>query len=165
MNKSDSIIDSASVCFRDVFNSSKYNWRYLNFEKEIYLIWIKNISSSGRLQTALISLRITSHHYSDVIMSAMASQITLQWRHNERDGVSNHRPPDYLLNCFFFKRRSKETSKLRIIGLCEGNSPLTDVFLWQRTSNAENVSIWWRHHVTSLVKIGHLKFQCGLSKK
>ena len=43
-------------------------------------------------------------------------------------------------------RRSKETSKLRVTGLCEGNSPLTDEFLAQMARNAENVSIWWRHH-------------------
>ena len=43
-----------------------------------------------------------------------------------------------------FRRRSKETSKLRVIGLCEGNSVVTGEFPTQRTSNAENVSIWWR---------------------
>ena len=31
----------------------------------------------------------------------------LQWRHNERDGVSNHQPHDYLLNRLF-RRRSKK---------------------------------------------------------
>ena len=30
--------------------------------------------------------------------------------------------------------------------LCAGNSPVTDKFLAQMASNAENVSIWWRHH-------------------
>ena len=42
---------------------------------------------------------------------------------------------------------SKITPKLRITGFCEGNSPVTGEYLSQRTSNAENVSIWWRHHV------------------
>ena len=51
---------------------------------------------------------------------------TLQWLHNERDGVS----------------------KLRVTGFCEGNSPVTGEFPAQRASNAENVSIWWRHHDT-----------------
>ena len=50
------------------------------------------------------------HHYSDVIMSAMASQIT------------------------------------GVIGLCEGNSSAIDEFPAQMASNAENASIWWRHH-------------------
>ena len=40
------------------------------------------------------------------------SDSSLQWCHNERGGVSNHRRLDCLLNCFF-RRRSKITSKLR----------------------------------------------------
>ena len=49
----------------------------------------------------------------------------LRWRDNGRDGVSNHQPHNCLLNRLF-RRRSKETSKLR---LANGN-----------------VSIWWRYH-------------------
>ena len=37
-------------------------------------------------------------------------------------------------------------SKLRITGLCAGKSPGTGEFPAQMASNAENVSIWWRHH-------------------
>ena len=70
---------------------------------------------------------------------------TSQWRHNGRNGVSNHQPHDCLLNGLF-RRRSKKTPKLRVTGLCVGNSPVTDEFPAQRASNAENVSIWWRHH-------------------
>ena len=57
---------------------------------------------------------------------------TLQWRHNERDCVSNHRR----LHCFFnccFRWSSKKTSKPRVTGLCAGNPPVTT----QKTSNAE----------------------------
>ena len=72
--------------------------------------------------------------------------ISLQWRHNEQDSVSNHQPHDCILKRLF-GRRSKITSKLRVTGLCAGNSPGTDEFPAQRASNAENVSIWWRHHV------------------
>ena len=43
---------------------------------------------------------------------------TLQWRHNG----------------------------LCVTGLCAGNSPRTGEFPAQGASNAENVSIWWRHH-------------------
>ena len=35
--------------------------------------------------------------------------------------------------------------KLRVTGLCEGNSPVASGFASQRVGNAENVSIWWRH--------------------
>ena len=48
---------------------------------------------------------------------------TLQWRHNERDGVSNHQPHDCFLNRLF-RRRSKKTSKLRFTGPCAGKSPV-----------------------------------------
>ena len=46
-----------------------------------------------------------------------------------------------------FMRRSKKTSKLRVTGHCVGNSPVSGEFLAQTASNAENVSIWWRHHI------------------
>ena len=52
------------------------------------------------------------------------SWLSLQWRDNERDGDSNHRRPDCLLKCLF-RRRSKKTTKLCVIGTCEGNSPAT----------------------------------------
>ena len=41
---------------------------------------------------------------------------------NGRDSVSNHQPHDCFLNRLF-RRRSKETSKLRVTGLCAGKSP------------------------------------------
>ena len=71
-----------------------------------------------------------------------------QWRHNGHDCVSNHQPHHCLLNRLL-GRRSKETSKLRVTGLCVGNSPGTGEFPAQMASNAENVSIWWRHHDNS----------------
>ena len=69
----------------------------------------------------------------------------LQWRHNGHDSVSNHQPHDCLLNRLF-RRRSKKTSKHRVTGLCAGNSPGTGEFPAQMASDAEYVSIWWRHH-------------------
>ena len=45
-----------------------------------------------------------------------------------------------------FRRISKKTSKLRVTGLCAGNSPVTGEFPAQMANNAENVSIWWRHY-------------------
>ena len=64
------------------------------------------------------------------------------------NGVSNHQPHDRLLNRSF-RRRSKKTPKLRVTGLCAGNSPVTGEFPAQMTSDAQNVSIWWRHHEKS----------------
>ena len=70
-------------------------------------------------------------YYNDVIMSAMAPQIT------SLTTVYLNR---------LFKAQIKGKSKLRVTGLCEGNSPVTGEFPAQMASNAENVSIWWRHH-------------------
>ena len=81
--------------------------------------------------------------YLSMLWSGMNS---LQWRHNGRDSVPNHQPHDCLHNRLF-RRRSKKTSKLRVTGLCAGNSPGTGDFPAQMASYAENVSIWWRHHV------------------
>ena len=95
---------------------------------------------------------------------------TLQWRHNEHDGVSNQEPHDCLLNSLF-RRRSKKTPKLRITGLCERNSRVTGEFPAQ--SNAEKVSIWWRHHDGTVIwcqfyhgSLFHLwgRVQCRLNK-
>ena len=69
--------------------------------------------------------RVFRYHYSDVKMGAMASQIT----------------GDCLLKRLF-RGISQKTSKLRVTGLCKGNSPVTGEFPTQR----ENVSIWWRRH-------------------
>ena len=83
-------------------------------------------------------------------------KLSLHWRHDGGDCVSNHRPRDCLLNRLF-RRRSKKTSKLRVIGLCEGNPPGTVEFPAQMASNAENVSIWWRHHGRGLFFCAKMK--------
>ena len=83
--------------------------------------------------------------------SIMIGSVPLRWHHNGCDGVSNHQPHDCLLNQLF-RRSSKKTSKLRVTGLCVGNSPGTGEFPAQMTSNAENVSISWRHHALSVCR-------------
>ena len=70
-------------------------------------------------------------HYNDVIMSTMASQITSL---------------TIVHSTVYSRHRSERTSKLHVTGLCEWNSPVTSEFPAQRTSNTENVPIWWRHH-------------------
>ena len=46
-----------------------------------------------------------------------------------------------------------ETWKLRVTGFCEGNLPGSGEFPAQMASYAENVSIWWRHHVFPTVTV------------
>ena len=87
--------------------------------------------------------------------------VSLRWRHNDGDSVSNHQPHDCLLK-HLFRRRSKKPSKLPVTGLCAGNSPGTGGFPAQMASYAENVSIWWRHHAydIELLWMWHLFLFC-----
>ena len=99
-------------------------------------------ASGGRCFAGLTSVHAIQHTPQYVV--------PLQWRHNERDGVSNHQRHDCLLNGLL-RRRSRETSKLRVTGLCAGKSPVTGEFPAQMASNATNVSSWWRHHGQSVI--------------
>ena len=60
--------------------------------------------------------------------------------------MASQSPASRLFIQLLFSRRSKKTSKLRVPDLCAGNSSGTGEFPAQMTSNAENVSISWRHH-------------------
>ena len=90
---------------------------------------IANFSSNEMLphrETALWLYNQPYAQYSDIIMTATASQIT---------GIS------------------KETSKHCVTGLCEGNPQVTGGFPSQRPSNTENVSICF-HFVSMVTTIG-----------
>ena len=69
-------------------------------------------------------------------MGAMASQIT---------SLAN-------VDSSVYSATDEKTSKLRVTGLCVGNSPVTCEFPAQMASNAENFSIWWRHHAFHVPK-------------
>ena len=56
-------------------------------------------------------------------------------------------------------------SKLRFTGLSEGNSSVTGEFPAQSVSNAENASIWWRHHVFRTFVIDHVIPWCDYHSK
>ena len=80
-------------------------------------------------------------------LSDIDPRLSLLWRHSGGEGVSNHQPQDCLLNGSF-RCRSKNASKLRVTGLCAGNSPERNgEFPAQMARNAEKVSIWWLQHV------------------
>ena len=109
-------------------------------------LWVQVVSLNNYPSAIYVTLRdIGKFDPYQATTKYNKAQSALQWRHNGRDSVWNHQPHDCLLNCLF-RRRSKKTSKLRVTGLCVGNSPGTGEFPAQMASNAENVSIWWRHH-------------------
>ena len=104
------------------------------YSDKLCLVHIRNKSTLRTYRTVTKCVRrgITLHCPSLSDYQECISYISLQWRHNEHDGVSNHRRVHCLLNCWFW-RRTKKTSKLRVIDLCGGNSPVT--------------GDRWRHHV------------------
>ena len=110
------------------------------------------------LDTLVVGLKRCLNKHNSRIHSS------LQLRHNERNGVSNHLPYDCLLNGLF-RCRWKKAPKLRVNGLWAANSPVTSKFpaqkasgefLAPRATNAENISIWWRHHVSTYYVQGSL---------
>ena len=66
---------------------------------------------------------VQSLTYTRPIDFGLSITLTSQWR----DGVSNHQHHGCLFNRLL-RRRSKETSKLCVTGLCAGNSPVTGEF-------------------------------------
>ena len=66
--------------------------------------------------------RYTCAHTHSHVHTHLRSTVALQWHHDDLDDVSNHQPHGCLLNRLF-RRRSKKTAKLRVIGLSAGNSP------------------------------------------
>ena len=84
----------------------KANLSCLKFQQYMFILfWFENGAAYHTI------------HYNDVIMGAVASQITRQ----------------------FIRGQIKKTSKFRVTGLCAGNSPGTGEFPAQMASDAENV--------------------------
>ena len=147
-----------------MYDSRIFFWKFLTdftvntnttgIKPALYFIWnckytlkqedycCRNLNN-GVVDDQAIGIRVSSFHCNFIMATS------LHWRHNGHDGISNHQPHHCLLNRLF-GRRSKKTSKLRVTGLCAGNSPGTVEFPAHMASNAENVSIWWRHHVRPL---------------
>ena len=92
---------------------------------------------------------------------------SLHWRHNDHDGVSNHQPHGCLLNRLF-RRRSKKTTKLRVTGLCVGNSPgpvnsLHKGPVTQKVFPFDDVIMWWIVTVSLADLVSYLKPRISLS--
>ena len=68
-------------------------------------------------------------------------RMTSQWTH-----WCLNSPASRLFTHPFVEAHIKENIKAPRHWLCEGNSPVTGEFPSQKVSNAEIVSIWWRHY-------------------
>ena len=74
----------------------------------------------------------------NLIPSAWSPLMTLQWRHNGRDSVSNHQPHDCLLN-LLYRRRSKKTSILVI--LTRKMFPFDDVIMTNKDLQGSTLTV------------------------
>ena len=103
--------------------------------------------SNGELVTLsfLSQLMYTTQHTHFVTTHGFPSYsalrpMTLQWRHNDHDSVSNHQ------HHVVIQTQIKENTKVPCHWPLCGDFTGTGDFPAQRASYAENVSIWWRHH-------------------
>ena len=114
-------------------------WRHLMGTFSVLLaLWMGNSPVAGEFP----SQRSVTRSFDVAVWYVQCGMLQpLQWHHNGHDGVSNHRRLACLLNCSF-RGTPKKISKLRVNGLCDGNSPLTA----QKACNTGNASIWWSHH-------------------
>ena len=137
---------SVLITFMSISSGIAFRWMAQATSHCLNKCWLRSMTPYGVTRPRWVQqkcLRYQSH--SNYRTHPKVLPKSLQWRHNDHDGVSNHQPHDCLLNRLF-RRRSKKTSKLRVTGLCAGNSPVTGEFPAQRASNTENLSIWWCHH-------------------
>ena len=80
-------------------------------------------------------------HYNDVIMGTMASQIT---------SVA------IVYSTVYSGADQRKHKSSASLAFCVGNSLGNGEFPAQMASNAESVSIWWRHHVWLIFKIDYV---------
>ena len=137
------ISHNAPFCDRNVHVSAT-KWCIVGISEALWELWYGSFTTQHNKYVR--TLCVATLCYGPTI------HIPLGWHHNELDGVSNHQRLDCLPNRLF-RRRSKKTSKFCVTDLCEWNSPVTGEFPAHGTSNAENISIWWRHHASGLVHL------------
>ena len=123
IRRNDNVVITLKRCHSDVITSKWHRFvviatsllRNESAGTGLYFLWMNNdifmCNKNGR---------ITSHYWTK--STILMTPLSLHWRHNDHDSVSNHQPRGCLLN-HLFGCRSKKTSKLCVTGLCAGNSP------------------------------------------
>ena len=76
-------------------------------------------------------MNLPGAHYSDVIISTIASQTSSL---------------TIVYSTVYSSADQSKHQNFASLALVRGNSPMTGEFPAQRANNAEYVSIWWRHH-------------------
>ena len=150
-----SMFDFANMLKTDTLKDvSMNNYELLNIQACSFLMFWNGgctqslVVSCKYWVVPLISTRVSG--YSQILpakygwVNAVGSWYSLQWRHNERDGVSNHRRLDCLPNRLF--RQIKENIEAPCHWHLWGESTMIGGVPSQGAPLTENVAIWWRHH-------------------
>ena len=133
---------SSTLLKNVIYDQQKPLFQSLSVERNFYNIFSNFIPNTVHANGFAPSIRYYDHlqHRDHAWVSYIGDAWkvyecfhSLQWHHNERHDVSIHRRLGCLLNRLFW-RRPKKISKLRVTGLCEGNSPVTYEFPAQRAS-------------------------------
>ena len=145
--------DTSHHIYKRYFGAIAYEW--INV-LQLRLVITPSNTTSYRIQQGNTKRDEPIFAFYSKLLSVI--HVTLHCRHNGRDSVSNHQPHDCLLNRLF-RHRSKKTSKLRVTGLCVGNSPGTgefphkwpvtrkmfpfdDVIMWKRRDSEDTLAAW-----------------------
>ena len=119
------------------------------------LFWISPQISYHPYATAtthLLPCNRIAKHCSDVIMGAMVSQITSL---------------TVVYSAVYSGADQRKHQSSASLAFVRGFhwSPVTGEFPAQMATNADNVSIWWRHHVSSTSVNLHWHFHCRCRKR
>ena len=115
--------------------SAPTSWRKISWSPEAARFGFRLTQSLWNLTgTSGAALFLERLHYIDVIMTTMASQITSL---------------TVVCSIIYSGADQRNIKAPRHWSLC-GEFTGTGEFPAQRASNADNVSIWWRHHVDTL---------------
>ena len=98
---------------------------------------------------SVVPPKVTNYYYSPIdtwlTRRALTKKFisTLQWRHDECDGVNSQLSRLFTKPCVQaqIKENLKSSASLAFVSVS-----VTGEFRAQRVSSAEKVSIWWRHH-------------------
>ena len=144
--------------------------QWISFQSNIQPYWNLNIPAKlgqchGWWYPGCLRDQAISSHYHDIgclsngcqgihpeLQQPAMFQCPLQWRHNERDGVSR------CYSTVYSRCRSKKTSMLRVTGLCAGNSPHKRPVTWKIFPFDDVIMIW--HDVKCIIY-----FLCFLTEK
>ena len=105
-----------------IIAESPHSWKKSILTVPHALFYVYFIQTWDRHWFLTVQVMINHHCFRWCPCPRQATNHSLQWRHNGRDGVSNHQPDDYSLKRLF-RCRSKKTSKLRVTGLWAENFP------------------------------------------